>query len=223
MDSKQRKVLIARRIAQELADGDVVNLGIGLPTMVSNFIPPGVNITLQSENGFVGLGPTPPPGEEDPCLVNAGGQPVTILPGGAFFDSVDSFAIIRGGHVDVTVLGALEVDAAGNLANWMVPGKMVPGMGGAMDLVVGAKRVIVATLHLTKEGEPKLLKECRLPLTATGEVDLVVTDYGVFQIEGGQMVLLEKNPELTVEEIRVATEADLVVSPDLKDMDVTGL
>lgn len=223
MDSKQRKVLIARRIAQELADGDVVNLGIGLPTMVSNFIPPGVNITLQSENGFVGLGPTPPPGEEDPCLVNAGGQPVTILPGGAFFDSVDSFAIIRGGHVDVTVLGALEVDAAGNLANWMVPGKMVPGMGGAMDLVVGAKRVIVATLHLTKDGEPKLLKECRLPLTATGEVDLVVTDYGVFQIEGGQMVLLEKNPELTVEEIRVATEADLVVSPDLKDMDVTGL
>ena len=223
MDSKQRKVLIARRIAQELADGDVVNLGIGLPTMVSNFIPPGVNITLQSENGFVGLGPTPPPGEEDPCLVNAGGQPVTILPGGAFFDSVDSFAIIRGGHVDVTVLGALEVDAAGNLANWMVPGKMVPGMGGAMDLVVGAKRVIVATLHLTKDGEPKLLKECRLPLTATGEVDLVVTDYGVFQIEGGQMVLLEKNPELTVEEIRAATEADVVVSPDLKDMEVTGL
>lgn len=223
MDSKQKRVLIARRIAQELADGDVVNLGIGLPTMVSNFVPSGVNITLQSENGFIGLGPTPPPGEEDPCLVNAGGQPVTILPGGAFFDSVDSFAIIRGGHVDVTVLGALEVDAQGNLANWMVPGKMVPGMGGAMDLVVGAKRVIVATLHLTKDGQPKLLKKCSLPLTAAGEVNLVVTDLGVFAIEDGRMILLEKNPEFSVDEIQEATEADLVISPDLKDMDVAGL
>lgn len=223
MDSKQKRALIARRIAQELADGDVVNLGIGLPTMVSEFIPPGVNITLQSENGFVGLGPAPAPGEEDHCLVNAGGQPVTILPGGAFFDSVDSFAIIRGGHVDVTVLGALEVDAAGNLANWMVPGKIVPGMGGAMDLVVGAKRVIVATLHMTKDGEPKLLKKCQLPLTAAGEVDLVVTDLGVFAIKEGSMILLEKNPEFTIEEIRAATEANLVLSPELKDMDVTGL
>ncbi|NMB21584.1 MAG: CoA transferase subunit B [Firmicutes bacterium] len=223
MDSKQKRALIARRIAQELADGDVVNLGIGLPTMVSNFIPPGVNITLQSENGFVGLGPTPPPGEEDPCLVNAGGQPVTILPGGAFFDSVDSFAIIRGGHVDVTVLGALEVDSQGNLANWMVPGKMVPGMGGAMDLVVGAKRVIVATLHLTKDGQSKLLKKCRLPLTAAGEVNMVVTDLGVFAIEDGSMILLEKNPEFSVEEIKAATEAELIISPELKDMDVTGL
>ncbi|MCK9524846.1 MAG: succinyl-CoA--3-ketoacid-CoA transferase, partial [Limnochordia bacterium] len=154
---------------------------------------------------------------------NAGGQPVTILPGGAFFDSAQSFAIIRGGHVDVTVLGALEVDAQGNLANWMVPGKMVPGMGGAMDLVVGAKRVIVATLHLTKDGEPKLLKECQLPLTAAGEVDLVVTDLGVFSIKGGSMILLEKNPEFSVEAIRAATGADLVVSPELIDMDVAGL
>lgn len=215
--------MIARRIAQELKDGDVVNLGIGLPTMVNDFIPPGVEVTLQSENGFVGLGPNPEPGEEDPDLVNAGGQPVTILPGGAFFDSALSFAIIRGGHVDVTVLGALEVDAEGNLANWMVPGKMVPGMGGAMDLVVGAKKVIVATTHVTKNGEPKLLKKCRLPLTAAKQVNLVVTDMGVFEVKGGSMLMLEKNPEFTVDEIQAATEADLVLSPDLKDMDVVGL
>ncbi|MDI9484830.1 MAG: 3-oxoacid CoA-transferase subunit B [Bacillota bacterium] len=223
MDSRQRRIMIARRIAQELKDGDVVNLGIGLPTMVNDFIPPGVEVTLQSENGFVGLGPNPEPGEEDPDLVNAGGQPVTILPGGAFFDSALSFAIIRGGHVDVTVLGALEVDAEGNLANWMVPGKMVPGMGGAMDLVVGAKKVIVATTHVTKNGEPKLLKKCRLPLTAAKQVNLVVTDMGVFEVKGGSMIMLEKNPEFTVDEIQAATEADLVLSPDLKDMDVAGL
>ncbi len=223
MDSRQRRIMIARRIAQELKDGDVVNLGIGLPTMVNDFIPPGVEVTLQSENGFVGLGPNPEPGEEDPDLVNAGGQPVTILPGGAFFDSALSFAIIRGGHVDVTVLGALEVDAEGNLANWMVPGKMVPGMGGAMDLVVGAKKVIVATTHVTKNGEPKLLKKCRLPLTAAKQVNLVVTDMGVFEVKGGSMLMLEKNPEFTVDEIQAATEADLVLSPDLKDMDVVGL
>jgi len=223
MDSRQQKILIARRIAQELKDGDVVNLGIGLPTMVNGFLPPGVNVILQSENGFVGLGPNPAPGEEDFDLVNAGGQPVTILPGGAFFDSAMSFAIIRGGHVDVTVLGALEVDASGNLANWMVPGKMVPGMGGAMDLVVGAKRVIVATLHVTKDGEPKLLKQCRLPLTAANQVNMVVTDMGVFEIRDGQVIMLEKNPEFTVDEIRAATEAEIVLSPELKDMDVTGL
>jgi acetate CoA/acetoacetate CoA-transferase beta subunit len=223
VDSRQRRIMIARRIAQELKDGDVVNLGIGLPTMVNDFIPPGVEVTLQSENGFVGLGPNPEPGEEDPDLVNAGGQPVTILPGGAFFDSALSFAIIRGGHVDVTVLGALEVDAEGNLANWMVPGKMVPGMGGAMDLVVGAKKVIVATTHVTKNGEPKLLKKCRLPLTAAKQVNLVVTDMGVFEVKGGSMIMLEKNPEFTVDEIQAATEADLVLSPDLKDMDVVGL
>jgi len=223
VDNRQKRVLIARRIAQELKDGDVVNLGIGLPTMVNDFIPPGVNVTLQSENGFVGLGPNPEPGQEDPCLVNAGGQPVTILPGGAFFDSAMSFAIIRGGHVDVTVLGALEVDADGNLANWMVPGKMVPGMGGAMDLVVGARRVIVATTHVTKQGEPKLLKKCRLPLTATNQVNLVVTDMGVFEIKDGSVIMLEKNPEFTVEEIQSATEAEIVLSPELRDMDVSGL
>src|SRR5690554_4910502 len=156
MDERQKRILIAKRIAEELQDGDVVNLGIGLPTLVNGFLPPGVDVILQSENGFLGLGPDPAPGEEDPDLTNAGGKPVTILPGGAFFDSAQSFAIIRGGHVDVTVLGALEVDAYGNLASWMVPGKMVPGMGGAMDLVVGAKKVIVATLHTTRTGESKL-------------------------------------------------------------------
>src|SRR5690554_1899312 len=218
MDDRQKRVLIARRIAQELADGDVVNLGIGLPTLVGGFIPDGVNVTLQSENGFVGLGPHPAPGEEDDDLVNAGGQPVTILPGGAFFDSADSFAIIRGGHVDVTVLGALEVDARGNLASWMIPGKMVPGMGGAMDLVVGARRVIVGTTHLTKKGEPKLLKKCRLPLTAVEVVDLVVTELGVFKVDHGSLVLLEKHPDYTVDQIRVVTEAPMEAAPELKDM-----
>lgn len=220
VDDGANRNLIARRIAQELKDGDVVNLGIGLPTLVGGYIPSGIDVILQSENGFVGLGPPPASGAEDFDLVNAGGQPVTILPGGAFFDSADSFAIIRGGHIDITVLGALEVDAFGNLANWMIPGKLVPGMGGAMDLVVGAKRVIVATLHLTRRGEPKLLKQCRLPLTAAQEVDLVVTERGVFGIENGFMILLEKNPRYSVEEIRQATAAPLEVAPDLKDMDL---
>lgn len=218
MSDQDKRNLIARRIAQELRDGDVVNLGIGLPTMVCAHIPPGINPILQSENGFLGLGPPPAPGEEDFDLVNAGGSPVSILAGGAFFDSADSFAIIRGGHVDITVLGALEVDAFGNLASWMVPGKMVPGMGGAMDLVVGAKRVIVGTLHVTKSGEAKLLKKCRLPLTAANEVDLIVTEMGVFGINNGTMVLLERNPEYSIEEIRAATEAHLEISPELKSM-----
>lgn len=220
MADRDRRNLIAYRIAQELKDGDVVNLGIGLPTLVCVFIPPGIDITLQSENGFIGLGPPPAKGEEDPEIVNAGGQPVTILPGGAFFDSAESFAIIRGGHVDVTVLGALEVDAYGNLASWMVPGKMVPGMGGAMDLVVGAKKVIVATLHTTRTGESKLRRECQLPLTAANQVDLVVTDMGVFQVNNGSMILLEKNPEFSVEQIRAATEAPLEISTQLKDMEI---
>ncbi|MDI9441701.1 MAG: CoA transferase subunit B [Firmicutes bacterium] len=220
MADRDRRNLIAYRIAQELKDGDVVNLGIGLPTLVCAFIPPGIDITLQSENGFIGLGPPPAKGEEDPEIVNAGGQPVTILPGGAFFDSAESFAIIRGGHVDVTVLGALEVDAYGNLASWMVPGKMVPGMGGAMDLVVGAKKVIVATLHTTRTGESKLRRECQLPLTAANQVDLVVTDMGVFQVNNGSMILLEKNPEFSVEQIRAATEAPLEISTQLKDMEI---
>ena len=188
MDKNMIKEFIAKRVSQELKDGDVVNLGIGLPTLVANFVPEDIEITLQSENGFVGMGPAPKEGEEDPDLVNAGGQYVTINPGGTFFDSADSFLIIRGGHVDVTVLGALEVDEKGNLANWMVPGKMVPGMGGAMDLVTGAKKVIVAMNH-TAKGNHKILKECKLPLTAVKCVDLIITEMGVIEVKDKGLLL----------------------------------
>ncbi|AZR74061.1 succinyl-CoA--3-ketoacid-CoA transferase [Anoxybacter fermentans] len=212
--------LIAKRIAKEFKSGDVVNLGIGMPTMVANYIPEDVDIIFQSENGFVGLGPAPAPGEEDKDLVNAGGQPVTIRPGGAFFDSATSFAIIRGGHVDATVLGALEVDQFGNLANWMIPGKLVPGMGGAMDLVVGAKKVIVATTHTNKKGESKILKRCRLPLTAKEQVNMIVTELAVMEVTKEGLVLKEIAPGVTVEDVIKATEADLIISDDLKVMDV---
>lgn len=201
---------IARRVAMELHDGDVVNLGIGMPTLVANYLPEGVDVLFQSENGFVGLGPAPLPGHEDPDVTNAGAQPVTILPGGATFDSAMSFAIIRGGHVDVTVLGGLEVDACGNLANWMVPGKMVPGMGGAMDLTVGAKRVIIAMEH-TAKGNPKILKECTLPFTAKSQVDLIVTDMAVIEVTPDGLVLKEIAPDTTVEAVVAATEAELIV------------
>jgi acetate CoA/acetoacetate CoA-transferase beta subunit len=211
---------IAKRIAKEFKDGDVVNLGIGMPTMVANYIPAGVDIILQSENGFVGLGPAPTPGEEDKDIVNAGAQPVTIKAGGAFFDSAVSFTIIRGGHVDATVLGALEVDAKGNLANWMIPGKMVPGMGGAMDLVVGAKKVIVATEHVNKNGHSKILKECRLPLTAKEQVNLIVTEMAVMEVTRDGLVLHEIAPGLTVEEVVQATEAELIIPAAVKVMDV---
>lgn len=216
MDDKQ---LIARRVAKELKDGDVVNLGIGLPTLVANYIPEGMEITLQSENGFLGMGPAATPGEEDCYLVNAGGIHVTINPGGAFFDSAESFLIIRGGHVDATVLGALEVDEKGNLANWMVPGKMVPGMGGAMDLVTGAKRVIVAMNH-TAKGNHKILKECTLPLTAVNAVDLIVTEMGVMEVTDKGIVLKEINPEYTVEDVQAATGATLIVAENLKQMEI---
>ena len=206
---------IAKRVALEFKDGDIVNLGIGMPTLVANFISPEIKVTLQSENGFLGVGPAPQPGQEIPNLVNAGGQPVTILPGGVFFDSAMSFALIRGGHVAATVLGALQVDEKGNLANWMVPGKIVPGMGGAMDLVVGAQKVIVAMEH-TAKGTPKILKECNLPLTAKSEVDLIVTEMGVIEVTPQGLLLKEIFSDTTVEAVQAATEAKLLVADDLK-------
>jgi acetate CoA/acetoacetate CoA-transferase beta subunit len=214
MDPKE---LIAKRIAREFKDGDLVNLGIGIPTLVADHIPPGVNIILHSENGFVGLGSAE--GASDPDLTNAGGKPVTIQPGGAIFDSVMSFTIIRGGHVAATVLGALEVDQEGNLANWMVPGKIVPGMGGAMDLVVGAKRVIVAMEHTAKDGSPKILKKCTLPLTARQEVDMIVTNLAVFTRGPKGLVLTETAPGVTVDMVRGVTEAEFAVAAGLKSME----
>lgn len=215
MDSKSPKEFIAKRIARELKDGDVVNLGIGLPTMVANYLPHGIDVVFQSENGFVGLGNASEDGKEDKDIVNAGAQYVTINKGAAFFDSATSFGIIRGGHVDVTVLGALEVDEKGNLANYMIPGKMVPGMGGAMDLVSGAKKVIIAMLH-TAKGESKILKECRLPLTAVGKVSLIVTDMAVMEVTKEGLLLKEIAEGLTVEDVINATEAELIIPDDLR-------
>lgn len=216
MDAKElRRERLIKRIAQELPDGALVNLGIGMPTMVANHIPAGRTILLHSENGFTGLGPAAQKGKESQSVVNAGGQPVTIVPGGAFFDSAMSFAIIRGGHVDYTVLGALEVDMEGNLANYMIPGKMVPGMGGAMDLVAGAKNVIVAMEHVNKNGAPKILKKCTLPLTAKGEVDLIVTDMAFIRVTKKGLVLEETAEGVTVEEVVKATEAPLHIAGKL--------
>lgn len=208
------KVVIAKRVAQELHDGDVVNLGIGLPTLVANYIPEDVDITFQSENGFLGLGPSPEPDKVDMELVNAGGQPVTIVSGGCYFDSCTSFGIIRGGHVDATVLGALQVDEKGNLANWKIPGKMVPGMGGAMDLVVGAKQVIVAMQH-TQKGAHKILAECTLPLTAKEQVNLIITELAVIEVTKEGLVLRELGPEATVEEVQEATGAKLIIPENI--------
>lgn len=217
MERSQIKPFIAARVAKELNDGDVVNLGIGLPTLVPNYLPEGIDITLQSENGFIGIGPTPEGDAINKYIVNAGGQPASINTGGAFFDSSQSFGIIRGGHVDITVLGALQVDGHGNLANWMIPGKLVPGMGGAMDLVVGARKVIVAMEH-TAKGKAKILKDCTLPLTAAGQVNLIVTEMGVMEVTDKGLVLTEINEEFTVEEVQMATEATLIISEDLKKM-----
>lgn len=212
MESKE---IIARRIAAELKDGDVVNLGIGLPTMVSNYLPKGVTIYLQSENGFIGLAPVK---EVDPDLVNAGGKPVGIIPGAAMFDSCTSFMLIRGGHVDATVLGGLQVDGHGNLANWMVPGKMVPGMGGAMDLVSGAKKVIVGMEHTSKDGESKILVSCDLPLTGKGVVSMIVTELAVMRVTIEGLVLDETAPGVTAEDVIAKTKAKLIVNPKLTTM-----
>lgn len=214
---EDKKNFIAARVAKELKDGDVVNLGIGLPTLIPHHLDPGVSITLQSENGFVGLSAETPSAEDAKYIVNAGGKPVSIRQDGAFFNSADSFTIIRGGHVDATVLGALQVDEQGNIANWIIPGKMVPGMGGAMDLVVGARKVIVAMEH-TNKGNHKILKECTLPLTAKGQVDLIVTEMGVIEVTGDGLVLKEYNPEYTLEEIQAATGAPLKIDENLCTM-----
>jgi len=218
-DGKIAKQIIAKRVAMELKDGQLVNLGIGLPTMVSSYVPVGTTVTFHSENGMVGMGPMAEKGMEGEHIQNAGGQYCTILPGGAYFDSAMSFALIRGGHVDITVLGALEVDEEGNLANWIIPGKMVPGMGGAMDLVTGAKRVIVAMQH-TGKGEPKILKKCTLPLTAKGKVNLIVTELCVIEVTKAGLVLKEIHKDTTVEEVISLTQAKLIISEDLKIMDL---
>ncbi|MEC9484590.1 MAG: 3-oxoacid CoA-transferase subunit B [Candidatus Izemoplasma sp.] len=210
MNKQETKIFIAKRVAQELHDGDVVNLGIGLPTLVANYIPKHMTIYLQSENGLLGLGPKPDEDHIDPDISNAGGQPVTLQPGGMYFDSATSFGIIRGGHVDMTVLGSLQVDETGSLANWIIPGKLVPGMGGAMDLVTGARKVIIAMTH-TNKGNPKILKRCTLPLTAEHEVDMIITEMGVMTIEDDGIHLIEYNPMFTLEDIQAHTEANLII------------
>jgi len=211
--------IIAKRIARELRTGMLVNLGIGIPTMVANYIPSDIHVFFQSENGLIGTGPLPAEGMAHPLLTDAGGRPVTALPGASTFDSATSFGLIRGGHVDVTVLGALQVDARGLLANWMIPGKMVPGMGGALDLVTGAKRVIVAMQH-TAKGRPKIINKCTLPLTSARPVDLVVSEMAVIAFPDGRATLLETGPGVSVAQVLAATEAELTLPGEVPEMDL---
>jgi 3-oxoacid CoA-transferase subunit B len=215
----EKRERIVKRIARELRDGFYVNLGIGLPTLVANFVPAGMDVILQSENGMLGIGPWPIEGQEDADLINAGKETVSELKGTSYFSSADSFAMIRGGHIDLSVLGAMEVDEQGNLANWMIPGKMVKGMGGAMDLVAGARRVVIAMEHTTKDGAPKILKKCTLPLTGVRVVDTIVTDMAYLRVTPKAIVLEEVAPGLTAEDVQKATEPKLIVSPQLKVME----